>query len=115
MINNTIYYTDIVINYTIELIEKKHERVISNDELKEYERLIKKWWKDNKNLDIQVFPDIFYNNEVRNMYDCSNQMYTLRDEYNSQHLRDKFRSYLSVDMLTCFLECFKQMYPEVNK
>lgn len=113
--NSCIYMEDIVANALIENIDRNHNRWIKFTDLDEYGVRLASWWLKNKHISVTVLISKYYTNELLYNYsdffemrtDDKNELFIcLREGKTADDLRDTFRSYLSIDMLTSFIQSF---------
>lgn len=113
--NSCIYMEDLVANALIENIERNHTRRIRFTDLDEYSVRLASWWLKNKRISVTVLISKYYTNELLYNYseffemrtDDRNELFIcLREGKTVDDLRNTFRSYLSMDMLTSFIQAF---------
>lgn len=113
--NFCIYVEDLVANALIENIERNHTRQVRFTDLDAYGARLTSWWLKNKHIVVTVLISKYYTNELLHNYsdffeirrDRGNEiLICLRDGKTVDDLRNTFRSYLSMDMLTSFIQAF---------
>ncbi len=113
--NSCIYIEDLVANALIENIDRNHTRRVKFTDLDEYGASLTSWWLKNKHIAVTVLISKYYTNELLHNYSDFFEMRTddrkelficLREGKTVDDLRSTFRSYLSIDMLTSFIQAF---------
>ncbi len=113
--NSFIYTEDLVANALIESIDRKHERRIPISDLQKYGDRLESWWRRNRHIDVTVLSSVPYVSEMLRVYADFFEPWTdrkggqcvgLRDGKTVDDLRRTFRSYLTEDMRTSFVQSF---------
>lgn len=113
--NSFVYVDDLVANALIESITRSISREISFDDLERYGSNVEHWWKENKGIVVTVLMSKYYIDKMMCEFSDFFDMIVEKDNYaafrlkqgkTSDDLRKEFRSYLSVDMLTGFIQAF---------
>lgn len=113
--NSCIYMEDLVANALIENIDRNHTRQVRFTDLDEYGANLTSWWLRNRHIMVTVLISKYYTNELLHNYsdffevrsDHENEIFIcLRGDKTVDDLRNTFRSYLSMDMLTSFIQAF---------
>lgn len=113
--NSCIYMEDLVANALIENIDRNHSRQIRFSDLDEYGASLITWWLKNRHVAVTVLISKYYTNQLLRNYsdffeiriENKNEIFICLNENKTvEDLRDKFRSYLSMDMLTSFIQAF---------
>lgn len=115
--NTCIYVEDLVANALIENIERNHCRQISFEDLEHYAANVAYWWSTNYHLRLAILDSPYYVNKMLREFssffgtidDGKSCKVFLRDEKTVEDCRKEFRSYLSVAMLTSFIEAFDML------
>jgi len=104
---------DLVANALIEMIEKNNTNKVSFEQLRKYGNMLISWFKNNNNEDVilllskHYISELIYNHpdyfEIYDNNETDNYI-KLKQTKTAKDLRDRFRSYLSVDMLMAFMD-----------
>ncbi len=104
---------DLVANALIEMIEKNNTNKVSFEQLRKYGNMLISWFKNNNNEDVilllskHYISELIYNHpdyfEIYDNNETDNYI-KLKQTKTAKDLRDRFRSYLSVDMLMAFTD-----------
>ena len=113
--NMTLYAEDLIANALVAKAEIQSVRTINEQELEEYAKTCRHICRTRHNVDVRYELDHFSVNQALERYSeflmrHEDGSFGIRPKISTTDVKRKFRPYLSVDMIRCYVdagECFR--------